>query len=200
MVMEKMTQPLVAIPNLSHGTVEQILAINSHLIKVLVQYQNYGWIEEPEYKIYQARLQTNLTYLATAADYMAKPDPSKLAQLLQPVNMAPVTYPEKLRVQRKSDAAREKEKEKERERDKDNGKETSAQPPTLVADANAADVAADATPASLDYNPLPPFPLPVGAGLPASAASAGANPVLSAADTRAALERRFGSNASNGLV
>ncbi|KAI9342844.1 hypothetical protein BDR26DRAFT_858860 [Obelidium mucronatum] len=95
-------QPVVTIPNLTHTTIEQILSINAHIIKILCQYQNYGWLEEPEYKIYQARLQANLTYLATAADYMGKPDPAKLALLINPPNLAAVGYPEKLKQQKKA--------------------------------------------------------------------------------------------------
>ncbi|KAJ3202656.1 hypothetical protein HDU82_007197 [Entophlyctis luteolus] len=88
---------IVAIPSLTHSTVEQILAINSHIIKILAKYQNFGWIDEPEYKIYQARLQSNLTFLATAADYMGKPEPSKLNALMKPINLSPVEIPAKLR-------------------------------------------------------------------------------------------------------
>ncbi|KAI8850818.1 hypothetical protein BC829DRAFT_388374, partial [Chytridium lagenaria] len=63
---------MIPVPHLSYSTVEQILAINTHIIKILIEYQNNGWFEEPEFKIYQQRLQTNLTYLATAADYLGK--------------------------------------------------------------------------------------------------------------------------------
>ncbi|KAJ3063306.1 hypothetical protein HDU98_000873 [Podochytrium sp. JEL0797] len=123
-------QPIVAVPNLSHSTVAQILTINTHLIKILAEYQHHGWQEEPEFKIYQARLQSNLTYLATAADFMGKPDPAKLMLLQNTPNMAAVEYPERLRRDSKANAA-----------------------VSLVADVNGTDAAE----AAGDYVPVPPF-------------------------------------------
>ncbi|KAJ3413668.1 hypothetical protein HDV05_007736 [Chytridiales sp. JEL 0842] len=87
---------IIPLPTLSHTTIEQILAINTHLIKILAEYQNNGWLEEPEYKIYQQRLQTNLTYLATAADFAGKPDFAKLNSLASQVDINPVQYPLRL--------------------------------------------------------------------------------------------------------
>ncbi|KAI9350058.1 hypothetical protein DFJ73DRAFT_395395 [Zopfochytrium polystomum] len=83
--------------SLTHATVEQLLAINTHLIKILVEYQSFGWFEEPEYKIYHQRLQSNLTYLATAADYLSKPEPSRLTILKQSVDLTPVKYPSRVK-------------------------------------------------------------------------------------------------------
>ncbi|KAJ3100044.1 hypothetical protein HDU97_002528 [Phlyctochytrium planicorne] len=95
----RLEKTMIPIPHLSYSTVEQILAINTHIIKILIEYQNNGWFEEQEYKIYQQRLQTNLTYLATAADLLGKPgkpEISKLAHLKPPPDMGPVVYPQKL--------------------------------------------------------------------------------------------------------
>lgn len=49
-----------------------MLEVNRNIIKLLVEYQNNGWTSEPEHKLYQTRLLTNLTYLATLADSMMK--------------------------------------------------------------------------------------------------------------------------------
>ncbi|KAJ1327098.1 hypothetical protein BSLG_010445 [Batrachochytrium salamandrivorans] len=84
----------VMIPQVNHYTVQSILEINKHLIKILVEYQNNGWIGEPEQKIYQQRLQTNLTYLATLADAVQKNRPTISAGLAP--DLAPVVYPSKL--------------------------------------------------------------------------------------------------------
>jgi len=58
----------VLVPQLGYSTIQNILDINKKLIQVLIEYQNYGWIEDPDFIIYQRRLQTNLNYLATVAD------------------------------------------------------------------------------------------------------------------------------------
>ncbi|KAI9095891.1 hypothetical protein DFS34DRAFT_594908 [Phlyctochytrium arcticum] len=82
----------------THSTIESILKINQHLIKILLDYQNNGWTNEPDYKPYQERLQTNLTYLATVADWVLKA-PQRAAVGQSPPslpNMSPVIYPERL--------------------------------------------------------------------------------------------------------
>ncbi|ORY33652.1 hypothetical protein LY90DRAFT_512007 [Neocallimastix californiae] len=58
----------VLVPQLGYSAIQNVLEINKKLIKVLIEYQNYGWIEDPDFIIYQRRLQTNLNYLATVAD------------------------------------------------------------------------------------------------------------------------------------
>ena len=45
-------QDAVIVPQLTHQTVQNILEINKNLIKIMVEYQNNGWIEEPEFKMY----------------------------------------------------------------------------------------------------------------------------------------------------
>ncbi|KAJ3280560.1 hypothetical protein HK104_000581 [Borealophlyctis nickersoniae] len=58
----------VVVPKFNHDTIEAVLDINDRLIEVLTEYQNHGWVGEPEHKIYQQRLQTNLIYLGASAD------------------------------------------------------------------------------------------------------------------------------------
>ncbi|KAL5032521.1 hypothetical protein RTP6_000609 [Batrachochytrium dendrobatidis] len=84
----------VMIPQVNHNIVQSILDINKQLIRILVEYQNNGWIGEPEQKIYQQRLQTNLTYLATLADAVQKNKPAALAG--QTPDISQVDYPSKL--------------------------------------------------------------------------------------------------------
>ncbi|KAJ3238957.1 hypothetical protein HDU81_006772 [Chytriomyces hyalinus] len=177
---------VVGVPNLTHSTVEQILAINSHLIKVLMQYQNYGWLEEPEYKIYQARLQSNLTFLATAADYMGKPDPSRINSILtNQVSLSPVMYPEKLKQMRKATTASASTSSKMDPK----SKPANGGLPTMVVDTNVPDVVGDASGIGLDYKPVPPFAMPEGLMQPPGLSAA---TLLGMQDTRAMLERRFG--------
>ncbi|KAJ3331480.1 hypothetical protein HDU76_003086 [Blyttiomyces sp. JEL0837] len=105
--------PLVPIPSFTHTTVEQVLAINTHLIKILAEYQNSGWHEEPEFKIYHRRLQANLIFLATAADCAGRlPDPAKAPYLQDPVDTTPVEYPVRLRNLLKASQAELQQKQK----------------------------------------------------------------------------------------
>ncbi|TPX64555.1 hypothetical protein SpCBS45565_g05815 [Spizellomyces sp. 'palustris'] len=85
-------------PNFSHSTIEKILKINQHLIRILLEYQNNGWTGEPEYKPYQERLQTNLTYLATVADWVLKAPQGATKGQTPPAlpEMSPVVYPPRL--------------------------------------------------------------------------------------------------------
>ncbi|KAI8845242.1 hypothetical protein BJ741DRAFT_587381 [Chytriomyces cf. hyalinus JEL632] len=181
---------VVGVPNLTHSTVEQILAINSHLIKVLMQYQNYGWLEEPEYKIYQARLQSNLTFLATAADYMGKPDPSRINSILtNQVSLSPVMYPEKLKHMRKATTASSAPSSTSLSKMDAKSKPANGGLPTMVVDKNVPDVVGDASGIVLDYKPVPPFAMPEGLMQPPGLSAA---TLLGMQDTRAMLERRFG--------
>ncbi|KAL2918638.1 hypothetical protein HK105_202039 [Polyrhizophydium stewartii] len=41
----------VVVPMVNNATIQMVLEINKHLINILVEYQNNGWIGEPEYKI-----------------------------------------------------------------------------------------------------------------------------------------------------
>ncbi|RKP23344.1 hypothetical protein SYNPS1DRAFT_30918 [Syncephalis pseudoplumigaleata] len=69
------------IPELSPRVIETVLQVNMELIRLCVEYQNRGWFQDPDYAIYQARLQSNLTYLASVADYHLKPDkPTALSE------------------------------------------------------------------------------------------------------------------------
>ncbi|ORX50047.1 hypothetical protein BCR36DRAFT_412539 [Piromyces finnis] len=81
----------VLVPQLGYSTIQNILEINKKLIKVLIEYQNYGWIEDPDFIIYQRRLQTNLSYLATVADNYLNFDKISL------LDLSPVTFPKKLK-------------------------------------------------------------------------------------------------------
>ncbi|KAJ3296347.1 hypothetical protein HDU79_007031 [Rhizoclosmatium sp. JEL0117] len=188
-------QPIVSIPNLSHTTVEQILTINSHLIKILSHYQNNGWLEEPEYKIYQARLQSNLTYLATAADYMGKPDPAKLGLLMNTPNLAPVGYPEKLRPSRRATTASSSlapttTTTTTTTPPENSGSNASLNQITMVVDPNAADPVNDMGNVGVEYKPVPAFPL---SNLANGQLPPGVTPaaVLNASDTKAEIERRL---------
>lgn len=61
------------IPPLSHVVIKNVVAINDALIKVCLEFQNKNWTNEPDYAIYQRRLQSNLTYLSAVADYYLDP-------------------------------------------------------------------------------------------------------------------------------
>ncbi|RKP14628.1 hypothetical protein BJ684DRAFT_15055 [Piptocephalis cylindrospora] len=61
------------VPELTPRVVETVLQVNSELIRVCIDYQNRGWINDPDLAIFQARLQSNLTYLAAVADHYIKP-------------------------------------------------------------------------------------------------------------------------------
>jgi hypothetical protein len=58
----------VVIPEFNHSTIQQILETNQRIIKILMDLQNQGFHGTQEQRIYQIRLQTNLTFLATIAD------------------------------------------------------------------------------------------------------------------------------------
>ncbi|KAJ9059668.1 hypothetical protein DSO57_1009458 [Entomophthora muscae] len=62
------------IPPLSPVVIKNVVAINDALIKVCQEFQNKNWTNEPDYAIYQRRLQSNLTYLSTVADFYLNPD------------------------------------------------------------------------------------------------------------------------------
>ncbi|KAI8811234.1 hypothetical protein BJ742DRAFT_156000 [Cladochytrium replicatum] len=89
--------PLVYVPQLSHATVQTVLDINFQLLRVLLEYQNNGWINEPEHKIYRKRLQDNLSYLNGAAESARLQQLGHLLPNLPPKpDLTPVDYPEKL--------------------------------------------------------------------------------------------------------
>lgn len=78
----------VMVPDFSHENVNAILEINTHLLRILVEFQNNGWAGADQ-RVYQQRLQTNLTYLATMADSALKESSSVIATA---PSLAPVTY------------------------------------------------------------------------------------------------------------
>jgi hypothetical protein len=58
----------VMIPEFNHSTIQQILEANQRMIQILKDLQNQGFHGTQEQRIYQIRLSTNLTFLATIAD------------------------------------------------------------------------------------------------------------------------------------
>ncbi|OMJ18085.1 hypothetical protein AYI70_g5563 [Smittium culicis] len=61
------------IPTLKPKIVEIVLNINNELISLCREYQNMGLVDDPEYMIYQKKLQFNIKYLSTVADYYLNP-------------------------------------------------------------------------------------------------------------------------------
>ncbi|KAI8868115.1 hypothetical protein GQ42DRAFT_157271 [Ramicandelaber brevisporus] len=57
------------IPMFHPKIVPLLLEINGELIKLCTEFQNKGWTDEPEFAVYQQRLQKNLVFLATVADH-----------------------------------------------------------------------------------------------------------------------------------
>ncbi|RKP05745.1 hypothetical protein THASP1DRAFT_32417 [Thamnocephalis sphaerospora] len=79
------------VPELSARVIETVLQINTELIRLCVEYQNRGWFQDPDFAIYQTRLQANLSYLASVADYYLKPDKSNMSSPAEvPVNLTPL--------------------------------------------------------------------------------------------------------------
>ncbi|KAJ1909499.1 hypothetical protein IWQ60_011139 [Tieghemiomyces parasiticus] len=60
------------IPQFNAKCVQLVLDINAELIRVCVEFQNRGWFQDPDFAVYQARLQSNLAYLASVADHFLK--------------------------------------------------------------------------------------------------------------------------------
>lgn len=85
----KLATSAISVPTFSHSTVDSILEINQHLLRILTEFQNNGWTGQQEQKVYHQRLQTNLTYLATMADAAGND------KAFQPpaVDTTPVVYP-----------------------------------------------------------------------------------------------------------
>ncbi|KAI9596964.1 hypothetical protein BDF19DRAFT_412493 [Syncephalis fuscata] len=80
------------VAELSPRVVETVLQVNMELIRLCVEYQNRGWFQDPDYAIYQARLQSNLIYLASVADYHLKPDKASLpAPSVPHAQLAPIS-------------------------------------------------------------------------------------------------------------
>ncbi|KAJ1972829.1 hypothetical protein H4R35_004458, partial [Dimargaris xerosporica] len=75
--------------------VQLVLDINAELIQVCVEFQNRGWFQDPDFAVYQARLQSNLLYLATVADHFTSGQSLSAAPELNPANKAtsPPTHP-----------------------------------------------------------------------------------------------------------
>jgi hypothetical protein len=46
-------EPGAIVPIISHSTLENILTINKALFKILIEYQNNNWLNEPDFIIYQ---------------------------------------------------------------------------------------------------------------------------------------------------
>ncbi|PVU92001.1 hypothetical protein BB559_003903 [Furculomyces boomerangus] len=61
------------IPRLKPKIVQMVLDINTELINLCKEFQNMGLVHDPEYMIYQMKLQSNLKYLSTIADYYLNP-------------------------------------------------------------------------------------------------------------------------------
>ncbi|KAJ1960123.1 hypothetical protein IWQ62_004349, partial [Dispira parvispora] len=57
------------IPEFNAKCIQLVLDINAELIQVCLEFQNRGWFQDPDFAVYQARLQCNLAYLATVADH-----------------------------------------------------------------------------------------------------------------------------------
>ena len=47
--LEMAEQEYVTVPQFNHSTIQNILEINSILLKILIEYQNNGWVDQPEY-------------------------------------------------------------------------------------------------------------------------------------------------------
>ncbi|ORY53216.1 hypothetical protein BCR33DRAFT_779533 [Rhizoclosmatium globosum] len=178
-------QPIVSIPNLSHTTVEQILTINSHLIKILSHYQNNGWLEEPEYKI-QAAIKLDVSGDGSRLHGQARS--RKTRALMNTPNLAPVGYPEKLRPSRRATTASSSlapttTTTTTTTPPENSGSNASLNQITMVVDPNAADPVNDMGNVGVEYKPVPAFPL---SNLANGQLPPGVTPaaVLNASDTR----------------
>ncbi|KAJ1911849.1 hypothetical protein H4219_005808 [Mycoemilia scoparia] len=79
------------LPKLKTSIIQMVLNINSVLIKLCKEFQNSGLVDDPQYAIYQIRLQSNLVYLAAVADHYLV-HPLKLQpSLLDPIPPLPST-------------------------------------------------------------------------------------------------------------
>jgi hypothetical protein len=69
---------VVTVPQFNYSTIQNILEINSVLLKILTEYQNNGWVDQPEFAMYftllnssyHKRLGTNLKFLAATGDLL----------------------------------------------------------------------------------------------------------------------------------
>jgi hypothetical protein len=80
----------VIVPEFNHSTIQQILQTNTRIIQILKEYQNQGFHGTPEQQIYQIRLQTNLTFLATIADALYGKRTNSTSQSVPPTSTVPV--------------------------------------------------------------------------------------------------------------
>lgn len=44
-------QEFVTVPQFNYSTIQNIIEINSVLIKILTEYQNNGWVDQPEFEM-----------------------------------------------------------------------------------------------------------------------------------------------------
>lgn len=63
-VLIEKSKEAVTIPEFNHTTIQSLLTINENLIKILANAQNNAWSEEEQH-IYQARLHSNIVFLAS---------------------------------------------------------------------------------------------------------------------------------------
>ncbi|OLY82678.1 hypothetical protein AYI68_g3194 [Smittium mucronatum] len=61
------------IPTIKPKIMDIVLNINEELINLCKEYQNMGLVGDFEYMIYQRKLQSNLKYMSTVADYYLNP-------------------------------------------------------------------------------------------------------------------------------
>ncbi|KAG9304042.1 hypothetical protein G9A89_005952 [Geosiphon pyriformis] len=78
-------------PDYTQRCVQAILDLNEELFRVCIDYQSKGLLNVQEIEIYKARLQSNLTYLATVADQYTNPQ-GELKQKLMP-DFSPLPTP-----------------------------------------------------------------------------------------------------------
>ncbi|KAK9700725.1 hypothetical protein K7432_012056 [Basidiobolus ranarum] len=176
------------LPEFSARNVQMVLDINSELIRVCVDFQNKGWVNDPEFAIYQSRLQSNLTYLATVADHFLKPQQTNRPVPAAP-DLSPFPTPRTPSAQRlntlltkaieafNSKLANTETDMLERSRGLNSiygnaGNSTDAQnrATDIPKPRKMMDTQAQASEYS-NYNPFPPFKLPEGSRLPNSAAN-----------------------------
>ncbi|KAJ2779384.1 hypothetical protein GGI15_003889 [Coemansia interrupta] len=71
------------LPRLKTSIIQLILGINAELIQLCQEYQNNGLMDDPQFLMYQMRLQSNLAYLASVADHYL--DPTRCIPDLRPL-------------------------------------------------------------------------------------------------------------------
>ncbi|KAJ1721523.1 hypothetical protein LPJ53_003952 [Coemansia erecta] len=71
------------LPRLKTSIIQMILSINAELIRLCQEYQNNSLMDDPQFIMYQMRLQSNLAYLASVADHYL--DPTRCIPDLRPL-------------------------------------------------------------------------------------------------------------------